>query len=211
MRAIDLILSQAAPALNLVISEAERAALGDYAAMVMKWQRMVNLTGARTAEQFVSDHIVDALSVTRVLKSAKTVLDLGSGAGIPGIVIAIMRPDCSCLLLEPRKRRARFLIQVGIALGLKNISVEQCRGEDFSSTVTLDVVITRATGSLKQFLSSAGHLRSDSTRFIAMKAGVTPEELKETAALWPGVRLEPVLVPGFDVRNLVVFPASSTA
>ncbi|MEX2481804.1 MAG: 16S rRNA (guanine(527)-N(7))-methyltransferase RsmG [Gammaproteobacteria bacterium] len=195
---------RAAAAMGLDVDDRQLDAFGRYADLVGKWQYVTNLTGAREAEQFVSEHLIDCLSLVPHLAGGR-VLDLGSGAGLPGIVLAIARGDLALTLLEPRSRRARFLTQVRIELGLNNVEVVCARAESWHGQVAQDYIVSRAFGSLPAFARAAQHLRSPATALIAMKGAVDPAELaaaERIAGASAVVRLD---VPGFSNRHLVVF------
>ena len=109
--------------LNLSVNDSQLVMLRNYAEMVLRWNSIVNLTGAKTVSEFVSDHVADGLAVVPFLNKEKRIIDVGSGGGIPGVVIKIMCPKSRITLLEPRAKRARFLEQVRIELGLQGLDV----------------------------------------------------------------------------------------
>ena len=121
--------------------------------MVLRWNNIVNLTGSKDTSEFVRDHISDGLAVVPFFEAEKNIVDVGSGSGIPGIVISIMCPEIKTTLLEPRNRRARFLEQVRIELELSGVQIMQCKLEEMSVRLpAMDyILVTRAFGQMVRF------------------------------------------------------------
>ncbi len=184
--------------------------LAAYARLVMKWQRIVNLTGASSAEQFVREHVADCLAVAPFIDAGR-VLDVGSGAGLPGVVLALARPDLEITLLEPRARRARFLTQARIELALSNVEVVCARLESYQPQRPFNTIITRAFGSLAAFIDAAAALRGAGTRLLAMKAAPAVAEVVAAEALAGRAHIETLNVPGYSDRTLVIFGAAPAA
>lgn len=181
-----------------------------YLAMLERWNRVYNLTAIRDSSRMVAQHILDSLVILAHFPDNVTrVLDVGSGGGLPGIPIAIARPEWQVLLLDSNHKKTTFLRQAAIELELENISVETQRVEAFTPSVLFDVVISRAFADLAEFARLAGHLLAPGGCLIAMK-GVYPHE--ELAQLPPAVAVEqvfPLKVPGLDAaRHLVVMRAA---
>lgn len=195
-------IADGARALGLDLDPTVGARLARYSALVLKWNRVANLTGARSALDFARRFVVDALAVAPWLAGPR-VADLGSGAGLPGFVLAVALPDLEFHLVEPRARRARFLEQARIDLELHNVSVHCARMEDWLPPAPIDEIICQAVGSLAYILEVTAHLHGRRARVLALK-GQRPEA--ELAALGPAadaceiVRLK---VPGWAERHLV--------
>ncbi|MGR8919786.1 MAG: 16S rRNA (guanine(527)-N(7))-methyltransferase RsmG [Gammaproteobacteria bacterium] len=198
-------LDAAAAALAIELAPAARDALLAYAALVLRWQRVANLTGAPTATAFVREHVVDCLAVVPHL-GAGALLDVGSGAGLPGVVIALARPQLEVTLLEPRGKRARFLRQAAIELGLARVSVVQARAQAYAPAVGYAQIISRAVGSLAGFVTSTTHLLANaSARRYAMKSRVDAADLAAAEAAAGPAQIVRLAVPGKAQRSLVVF------
>lgn len=193
---------EGAAALGLELAASTVDLLARYSELVIKWNRVANLTGARRAADFARKFVVDALAVAPWIEGPQ-VADLGSGAGLPGMVLAILKPDVRFHLVEPRARRARFLEQARIELGLGNVVVHCARIEDWTPPVPVDAIICQAVGSLSYILGVTAHLHGHRGTVLALK-GQRPEA--ELAALGPAAEACEIIrlkVPGWAERHLV--------
>lgn len=188
-------------------SSALQAKLAVYLALLAKWNRTYNLTAIREPERMVTHHVLDALAVLPHLpaRSGLRLLDVGSGGGVPGIPLAIARPDWSLVLLDSNHKKGTFMRQALIELGLANVEVVTARVEDYIPPARFDIVISRAFADLATFVNgSARHLAPGGCLY-AMK-GVYPDA--EVAELPTGYAVEAshaLVVPGLDAaRHLVV-------
>lgn len=158
---------------GLTLSDAAAGALSEYVGLLLDWGARVNLTSAGTAEEIVDDHLADALAVAAAVPgSARSLLDVGSGAGLPGVVVAILRPNLDCTLLEPRSRRWAFLREVRRKLGLERLTPLQERLEDHvnrSDFELYSVAVSRATWPLEKWLELAVDLVEGGGRVIALE------------------------------------------
>jgi 16S rRNA (guanine527-N7)-methyltransferase len=175
----------------------------DYLALLIKWNKVYNLTAIRDPHQMVSHHLLDSLSVVRHLWPGEW-LDVGCGAGLPGIVLAIAKPDWQFTMLDSNSKKTSFVQQAIIELGLSNAKVICARVEDWRPAEHFAGIISRAYAELGDFLRSTRHLIAKQGRWAAMKG--SPEQ--ELARLPSGCRVErviPIQVPGLHaVRNLVI-------
>lgn len=152
--------------------------LVNYLQLLEKWNATYNLTAIRSLPDMVTKHIVDSLAIRCWLKGT-TVIDVGTGAGLPGIPLAITCPDQHFVLLDSNGKKTRFLQEVQRRLAIKNIEIVHFRVEDFRPTQGFDTVISRAFSNLAQFIHWTKHLVATDGIWLAMK-GVHPEdELKE--------------------------------
>ncbi len=175
-----------------------------FAALLGKWNEVYNLTALRNEEQVMSHHLLDSLAVLPHLGSAKRLADIGSGGGLPGIPLAITRPDLQVALVESNQKKSAFQQQAKIELGLANVSVHCARVEAWQPEEKCDVVISRAFSDLAEFVKLSGHLLAEGGALLAMK-GVHPyEEIAQLPADWRVAEVIPLQVPGVEgARHLV--------
>lgn len=175
-----------------------------YLALVEKWNRVYSLTAVRDPGSMLHQHLLDSLAVLPHLSGAR-ILDVGSGPGLPGIPLAIARPQSSVTLLDANHKKAAFLKQAAIELELGNVTVVCQRVEQWQPEEKFDVVISRAFSDLGQFIELAGRLCARDGVLAAMKGVYPHEELNQIPA---GYRLAEVIaleVPGLGAnRHLVI-------
>ena len=170
-----------------------------------KWNRVHNLTAVREVEQMVVLHLLDSLSVLPHLGAAKTVADVGTGGGFPGIPIAIARPDIHVTLIDSSHKKGSFLEQAKAELGLSNVTVVCGRVEQWKPESRFDVVVSRAFAELSDFVAQAAHLVVPGGRMLAMK-GVHPfEEIARVPASHRVAQVLELKVPTLDARRHLVF------
>jgi len=167
-------LRQGAAQLGMELSEAQQDALLHYLALLVKWNRVYALISRRDGDDWLARHLLDSLAVLPYINGSR-VIDVGSGGGLPGIPLAIMRPDVAFTLLDSNSKKARFMTQAVIELGLKNVTVVDQRAEEFRPETGFDCIVSRAFATIADMLRVAGHLAADNGRFLAMK-GVFPEQ-----------------------------------
>jgi 16S rRNA (guanine527-N7)-methyltransferase len=195
-------------ALELGIALEERAVerLLAYLALMAKWNKTYNLTAVRDPLAMVSHHLLDSLAVLPHLPMAVgTLADAGSGAGLPGIPLAIARPEWAVVLAEANQKKAAFLRQATIELQLHNASVHEGRVETWHPTPRFAIVISRAFARLAQFARACAHLLSSEGALVAMKGELRQDELAELAGCdWQCTSVE-LRVPLLDaVRHMVI-------
>ena len=197
-------LSEGLARLGLDLEDTKRQQLLAFLALLYKWNRTFNLTAIRSPKQAVTLHLLDSLAVEPYLKGPN-IVDVGTGAGLPGIPLAIARPDLEFVLLDSNIKKTRFVSQVVTELGLKNVSVVQSRVEKFVSEQLFSCVISRAYSILADMLNTTRHLCDKEGIFLAMK-GRDPDD--EKSSLPPGFEVlgsYHLEVPGLDAeRHLVV-------
>ncbi len=178
----------------------------EYAGLLQKWNRTYNLTAIRDPLAMVAHHLLDSLAVLPHLPLAPErarIADAGSGAGLPGIPLAIARPRWHVALAESNQKKSAFLRQAAIELGLHNVEVHEGRVEAWRPQPLFDLVISRAFAALSEFIAACRHLVAPEGVLAAMK-GVAPQETRAECSV---VRLH---VPLLDAqRHLVLCPASS--
>lgn len=190
-------------ALGLPLEAAAQHKLLAYLALVQKWNKVYNLTAIHDETKLVSHHLLDCLAVVPWL-SGDTVLDVGSGAGLPGVPIAIACADKVVTLLDSSHKKTAFLQQVKTELDLQNVQVETGRVEAYRPPQGYDVVISRAFAELTEFYRAARALCATGGRMIAMK-GVYPDE--EIAQMPSGAveKIVPLVVPTLSAQRHLIF------
>ena len=198
LRAMDIPLE--APAQDRLVA---------YLQLIGKWNKVHNLTAVREPGQMVVLHLLDSLSVLPHLAGAKTILDVGTGAGLPGIPLAIARPDLAVTLLDSSHKKATFLRQAKAELALANVEVACERVENWHPPAKFDVVLSRAFAELADFVVQAGHLVAPGGAMLAMK-GVYPfEELARVPASHRVENVVALTVPTLEAqRHLVLLKAA---
>lgn len=191
-------------ALHIKLSRDDEQRLLDYLALLQRWNRVYNLTAVRGGRRMLTRHVLDSLTLIPHVEGQR-ILDVGSGAGLPGVPLAICMPDKSFWLLDASAKRCRFLRQAKADLGLQNVTVVAARAEDYQSDEKFDTLASRAFSSLAGFVRSAGHLLAENGTLLAMK-GVWPGQ--ESSELANGFIIENVVrttVPGLhEERHLVI-------
>jgi 16S rRNA (guanine527-N7)-methyltransferase len=189
----------------LAITGTAQQQLLQYVALLDKWNKVYNLTAVREPARMIGTHILDSLSVLPHLGDAQRLLDVGTGGGLPGIVIAITRPDIHVTMLDSLQKKTTFVQQAINELGLANATVVCDRVESFQPAQRFDVVISRAFAELADFIRGAAHLVEDNGRILAMKGMHPDAEIRRAPDTH---RVESVIelkVPSVDgQRHLVV-------
>lgn len=153
-----------------------------YLCLLKQWNRAYNLTSIRTPAEMVTHHIQDSLSVLPYLHGDRA-LDVGTGAGLPGLILAMARPDMRWVLLDSRQKKIRFLNQAILDLRLTNVETVCKRVEEYRPAALFSRVITRAFGSLSKFYVGTRHLIAPDGSLLAMKSGVVSGELEKLQGL----------------------------
>ena len=175
----------------------------EYHALLVKWNKAYNLTSVRKADEMIDRHLLDSLSMLPFIGSG-ALLDVGTGAGLPGMVLALVRPDLPVWLLDSNGKKTRFLSQVKMMLGVDNVTVVQHRLESWQPEREFAQITSRAFATLSDMVSFSRHLLADDGRFLAMK-GLSPDA--ELAELPPEIKLlamSPLTVPGTDGQRHLV-------
>jgi 16S rRNA (guanine527-N7)-methyltransferase len=178
------ILIQGLATLGQPLTSNQHQQLLDYVALLQKWNKTYSITAITAADKMISYHVLDSLTLLPRLAGAATqkLLDVGSGGGMPGIPLAIARPDLAITLLDSNQKKTSFLRQAILELGLKNVTVETCRVEHCTALAHFDVITSRAFASLNDFVSLTRHLLAKEGCYWAMKGLYPTEELAELPA-----------------------------
>lgn len=173
-----------------------------YQALMIKWNRTYNLTAIRDPEEMLVHHLLDSLVVAPLLPHGPmTLADVGSGGGLPGIPLAIARPEIQVTLIETSSKKSAFQQQAKIELGLSNVSVYSGRVEDYKPRNSFDGVISRAFAEIKDFVDWSGDLAKPEGRLYAMKGQYPEAEIAALPAGWKVLNSQPLLVAGLDAQR----------
>ena len=185
-----------------------RAQLLCFLRLLVQWNRVYNLSGIRDPGAMITRHVLDSLSILAFVDGDR-VLDVGTGAGLPGLPLAIARRSWRVVLLDASMKKIRFCRQVVAELGLDNVSVVQTRVEDFQDQQGFSTIISRAVTSVSKLHALVTGLLVPGGRLLAMKGVYPHAELAELAELGLRPRIEPVSVPGLDEERHVVLLTSA--
>lgn len=181
MDALGQQLHLGAQKLKIELSEAQLQALLSYLQLLIKWNKAYNLTAIREPERMVSLHLFDSLAVHPHIQTANNIIDVGTGAGLPGVVLAIMNPEKNFTLLDSNGKKTRFLVQAKIDLKLDNLTVVNDRVEAYQPPQLFDMIISRAFASLADMTGWCKHLLAEGGCFLAMKGQYPQEEIDAIA------------------------------
>jgi 16S rRNA (guanine527-N7)-methyltransferase len=192
-----------ARALALDLGEAQLARLVAHLDLLDDWNTRMNLTAIRDRPSQLTKHLLDSLTVLPYLQGER-IADVGSGAGFPGIPLAIVAPQRHFTLVESTGKKCRFLEHVRDTLELKNVEVVQARAERYQPDVRFDTVIARAVGPIADLVKVAGPLVVGGGRLLAMKGRYPEAELAAKLNGWKVAAVHPLTVPGLaEERHLV--------
>jgi 16S rRNA (guanine527-N7)-methyltransferase len=188
-------------ALRLELPAGARASLLDYLDLIVRWNKAYNLTAVRDPAGMVTRHLLDSLAVLPFVRG-QTLADLGSGAGLPGIPLAIARPGLKVTLVDSNGKKARFLREAARALPLPNVKVEQVRVEELQGR--FDCITARAFASLADMLARGGHALAPEGVWLAMKGQIESAELAQVPAGFKVEAVHALDVPGLDAQRHLV-------
>jgi 16S rRNA (guanine527-N7)-methyltransferase len=208
--ALSAVLDEGIAAMRLDVSPAQQDKLMNYLALMFKWNAVYNLTSLRDPMQMVTHHLLDSLAAVPAFAAAKNVLDVGSGGGLRGIVLAIVRPDMKVSMIDTVHKKTAFLTQVKAELGLANVTVYTARVEQLQVSDKFDVITSRAFADLSDFVNWSSHLLADGGRYIALKGVAPKDEQERLPAEWKVDKVEPLDVPRLGAERHLVFIERST-
>jgi 16S rRNA (guanine527-N7)-methyltransferase len=209
--ALMQVLAEGIAEMGLNVSPAQQEQLMDYLALMFKWNSVYNLTSLRDPIQMVTHHLLDSLAAVPAFAAARNVLDVGSGGGLPGIVLAIVRPDMKVSMIDTVHKKTAFLTQVKAELGLANVTVYTARVEQLQVSDKFDVITSRAFADLSDFVNWSSHLLAEQGRYIALKGVAPQEEQQRLPAAWRVSGVEPLQVPKLGAERHLVFIEKATS
>ena len=196
----EIRLQQGITKLGLDVTVEAQEKLIAYLQLMLKWNKAYNLTAIRELDSMVIRHLLDSLSILPFINQSP-VLDVGTGAGLPGIPLALCLPDYQFVLLDSNGKKTRFLTQAKIELGIENIEVIHSRIEDYKPDFRFEMITCRAFAALNSILDLTQHLVTSSTRVMAMKG---KEEMPELAEGYAQLAQHELQVPWLDEERRLI-------
>lgn len=190
--------------LNLNCSSLQLEKLLKYLELLQRWNKAFNLTAIRDPLQMVRLHLLDSLAIHPYVQGLKSIIDVGTGPGLPGIPLAILNPEINFTLLDSNGKKTRFLFQAINELKLTNASEINHRVEAYQSNQLFDAVISRAFSSISDMLNQCDHLVSDQGCFLAMKGKKPDSELSQMTKAYKVVEVSEVNVPLIDSERHLI-------
>ena len=191
--------------LGLNLQSSRMQLLEQYCGLLRKWNKTFNLISTPDLAQLQSRHLLDSLAIAPYLQG-KTVLDVGTGAGLPGIPLAIAEPGRDFVLMDSNGKKTRFLFQVKLALDLGNIEIENCRVEHYQSQRQIDIVTCRAFAPIPDIIRLTEHLFSPGTVLLAMKGRYPEDEVQQLPDHFELIASHRLQIPGQESeRHLLAF------
>jgi 16S rRNA (guanine527-N7)-methyltransferase len=203
MQTINDHLEEALQQNHLCVDETAKLKLIQYLHLLQTWNKVFNLTTITKPRDMVYLHLIDSLMITPFLKGTR-LLDVGTGAGLPGLPLAICNPLQQWVLLDKNSKKTRFLTQVVAELALPNVTVIHSRSEDFHPDHGFDSILARALGTLTLFVNSTRHLLNANGIFIAMKGKYPQDELDELQGPFTIQKVTRLAIKGVSIERHIV-------
>lgn len=203
MTELEKLLSQALTLNNLTVATETQQKLIRYLEMMLRWNKVFNLTAITDPREMVYLHLIDSLLMQPYLHG-KHMLDVGSGAGLPGIPLAIMNPETTWVLVDKNNKKTTFLTQVCAELNLTNITPVHQRSEDFKTSPCFDTILSRAYGTLRMFVETTSHLLCPNGLLVAMKGKVPQDELHDIPTGFSVLETDELAIKGIQVERHVI-------
>lgn len=196
-------LQLAAQEFGLTLNDTQCSALERLLVELNDWNQRINLTAIRDHEQQVTKHLLDSLSIQPFLHG-NYIADIGTGAGFPGLPLALVNPEKKFVLIDSVNKKLRFVEHAAQTMGLKNLSVLHTRAQDYQPEPRFDCVVSRAVGSIENFVKWCGHLVVSGGRLLAMKGRYPEDEIKALPNGWKIAASHVLKVPGLDEQRHLV-------
>lgn len=187
--------------MDLPSTPKQRGKLLDFLNLLLKWNRVYNLTAIDRPEDMVRLHLLDSLAILPHLHGGR-VLDVGTGAGLPGIPLALLAPEREFTLLDSNAKKTRFVQQAAIELGLGNVTVEQTRVERFVPPIGFDTILSRAFSGLADIVRQTARLLNPGGVILAQKGRLPEPEIRQLNDLL--INIIPLAVPGIDAERHLI-------
>lgn len=188
---------------KLEVSQPQAESLLGYLQLLHKWNRAYNLSGIKDIGEMLSLHVLDSLLLLPMI-DGRLVADVGTGAGLPGIPLAICLPEVRFILIDSNSKKTRFIFQTCAQLGLRNVDVVHSRVQDYASAAQVDIVTSRAFASLADMVSACSHLLAPAGKFLAMKGQEPVREIAELPANCAVTEVRRLQLPGSDAERHVI-------
>jgi len=190
--------------INLSFEDSQIEQLKDYLELLVKWNKAYNLTAITNPQKMVAYHVLDSLAIINEIPEKSFCLDVGTGAGLPGIPLAIMLPESKWVLLDSNGKKTRFVQQAIASCGLSNVKVVHSRIQDYHADSSFDVIVSRAYSSVSDFVSSVTPIWQVNTRLITMKTELSKAEKQSLDSAIYKLEINQLQVPGIaEKRSLV--------
>ena len=199
-------ISAGAKHMGVDLNDQKLGLLVQYLELFIKWNKAYNLSAIRDPEQMIPLHLFDSLMVHNYIQAVDNIIDVGTGPGLPGIVLAIMNPEKAFTLLDSNGKKTRFLFQAKLALELNNVTIINERVEAYQPDQGFDMIVSRAFASIKDMTYWCAHLLAEDGIFLAMKGIYPTEEFAAVADQYQLIESHQLNVPGVDAeRHLLAF------
>lgn len=172
-----------------------------YTNLLLKWNKVYSLTAITKKSQIITHHLLDGLTVVPYINETSRIIDIGSGMGVPGVILSTWYPDCQVTLLDSNHKKCAFLQQVAIELSLPNVQIVAKRVEDYIPADKYDTIISRAFANTRLFIQLSSHLLKDDGSFIAMKSKPELNELNEIITNCEQIKVK---IPGVDDERVLL-------
>ena len=191
--------------LGIGLSVTQQKQLLTHIQLVQRWNRRLNLTAIISPREMVIQHLLDSLSIVSDVQGSR-IIDIGSGAGFPGIPFAITLPDQQVTLLDTRGKRVEFMRHASASIGLKNTRAVKSRVENYRPAEKFDTLITRAFSSLSDMLAWTKAMHTPGSRMLAMKGKLPTDEIEQLTPAWQAkLKVKQIQVPFLEAkRHLVI-------
>ncbi len=191
-------------AMQILLPQTAQEKLIAYVRLIEKWNKVHNLTAVREPDKMITLHLLDSLSILPFVAGKKTLLDVGTGAGLPGIPLSIARPDLHVSLLDSNHKKTAFLNQAKAELGLSNCEVVSERIELWQTAKKFEVIVSRAYSELSEFVAQTGHLLAPGGDLLAMKGIYPHEEITRLPANFRVEKVAELSVAELDAKRHLV-------
>jgi 16S rRNA (guanine527-N7)-methyltransferase len=190
--------------LQLDLSSDQKKKLLDYVKLLSRWNKAYNLTAIREEDEMMVKHILDSLTVVPLFAGSESIIDIGSGPGLPGIPLAICYPQTAVTTVDSNGKKTRFMQHAMTSLGLSNITVLNQRAEKISTNKKYAAITSRAFTSLVDMLEKTTHLLQTDGQFLAMKGVYPTQELSELPAGYTVTAVHQLKIPGLEAERHLV-------